>query len=269
MAVIPAKVAGVKELVLCTPPAKDGKLNPYLLSGASFLGVDEIYRIGGAQAISAMALGTETIPKVDKIVGPGSLYVTSAKKLLYGEVDIDLLAGPSEIVIFADKNANPSFISSDLSAQAEHRDGFSLLITTSPSLLSKLYKSAPGYAILLKKREQAVDLINEIAPEHIQIMSERPEEFAKNIKNSGAIFIGDYSPATIGDYWAGPSHILPTLGTATSFSGVSPFTFLRSYSIISWRRERFLKEADDILAIANLEGLFKHAESIKIRKAKL
>jgi len=266
MTVIPAKVAGVSRIILASPPGKDGKVNPYILAIASLWGVKEFYKIGGAQAIAALALGTETIPRVDKIIGPGNKFVTTAKRLLFGQVGIDLLAGPSEVLILADKTANPSFVETDLSAQSEHPGGLAILITDSAVLARRMEKNVKnGYLLLVKNKDEMIKLANKIAPEHLQIMTEEPEKIAKKIKNSGAVFLGNYSPAVIGDYLAGPSHVLPTGGSAKFFSGLSTTDFLRSFSIISWRKKEVKKWGKTIEKLAEIEGLPYHAKSIRIR----
>jgi len=266
MTVIPAKVAGVKRIILTSPPRKNGKIDPCILAIASLCGVKEIYKIGGAQAIAALALGTKSIPRVDKIIGPGNQYVTTAKRLLFGYVDIDLLAGPSEVLILADKSAKPLFVETDLLAQSEHNGGLAILVTNSITLLKRVEKKVKsGYAILLKNKKEMIETANRIAPEHLQIMMEEPEKIAQKIKNSGAIFLGNYSPAAIGDYLAGPSHTLPTGGSARFFSGLSAFSFLKGFSIICWKKEEIKKLGRVIEKLAKIEGLSEHAKSVRIR----
>ena len=267
MTVIPAKVAGVKRIILVSPPQRDGKINPYILATASLCGIKEIYKIGGAQAIAALALGTETIPKVDKIIGPGNRYVTTAERLLFGYVGIDLLPGPSEVVILADETAKASFVESDLLAQSEHLRGLAILITNVEALAKRVEKNVKnGYSILVKEEREMIELANRIAPEHLQIMTRSPEKIAKRIKNSGAIFLGNYSPVAIGDYLAGPSHVLPTGGSAKFFSGLSVASFLRKFSIISWKKKELEKRGKEIEKLAKIEGLPYHTKSIKIRE---
>ena len=269
MTVIPAKVAGVKRIILTSPPRKNGKVDPYILATAYLCGVKEIYKIGGAQAIAALALGTKTIPRVDKIIGPGNQYVTTAKRLLFGYTDIDLLAGPSEVLILADKSARASFVETDLLAQSEHKGGLAILVTNSITLLKKVEKKVKGgYAILLKNKKDIIETANRIAPEHLQIMMEKPEKIAQKIKNSGAIFLGNYSPVAIGDYVAGPSHTLPTGGSSQFFSGLSTLSFLKGFSIIHWKKREIKKFGGLIEKLAKIEGLPQHAKSIKIRGGK-
>ena len=285
MAGIPAKIAGVEKIVMVSPPQRNGKLSPYILMAADSVRIKEIYKAGGAQAIAALAYGTETIPKVDKIVGPGNIYVTLAKKLVYGEVDIDILAGPSEILIIADETANPSFIASDLIAQAEHdRLSWPLLITTSLKLARKVEQEIEeqikplkrkeiintslknnGALIVTKDLKEAVDLTNKIAPEHLEIVTKNPREVAKKIKNAGAIFLGPYSSESVGDYIAGPNHILPTSGTARFSSPLGVRDFFKSSHIISYSKEALKREAKEIIELARREGLESHAKAIKIR----
>ncbi len=269
MTVIPAKVAGVKRIILTSPPRKNGKIDPYILAAASLCGVKEIYKIGGAQAIAALALGTKTIPRVDKIIGPGNQYVTTAKRLLFGYVDIDLLAGPSEVLILADKSANPLFVETDLLAQSEHNGGMAILVTNSITLLKRVEKKVKkGYAVFLKNKKEMIEFANRIAPEHLQIMMEEPEKIAQKIKNSGAVFLGNYSPVAIGDYLAGPSHTLPTGGSARFFSGLSTLSFLKGFSVICWKKGEIKKLGGLIEKLAKIEGLPEHAKSVKIRGEK-
>jgi histidinol dehydrogenase len=220
MTVLPAKIAGVKKIVLMSPPDIRGNINPHILVVANLLKVDEIYRVGGAQGIAALAYGTKTIPRVDKIVGPGNIYVTEAKRQLFGYVDIDMLAGPTELVILANRHSDPKFIIADLKAQAEHAGGLAILITNSKALAKEVKSDLDninGFIILTKNMEQAVDVANKIAPEHLEILVNNPNRLVKQIKNAGAIFLGPYSPTAVGDYVAGPSHVLPTGGTARFF----------------------------------------------------
>ncbi|MBI3313869.1 MAG: histidinol dehydrogenase [Candidatus Omnitrophica bacterium] len=267
MSVIPAKVAGVKEIVICTPPNRDtGEIDPHILIVANLLGVNEIYRVGGAQAIGAMAFGTRTIRKVDKIVGPGNPYVTEAKRQVYGFVDIDMVAGPSEVAIVADASANPDYVTCDLLAQAEHFGGIAYLITHSKKLIDAIRKRVDnGYIIQVKSIAEACEVANEIAPEHLELMVEEPEKILKNIKHAGAIFLGPFSPAVVGDYVAGPSHVLPTGGTARYFSPLSASTFIKSSQIISYTKEALLKTREHIQKLTEMEGLVLHRISMEAR----
>ncbi len=267
MTVIPAKVAGVKEIALCSPPNRDtGEIDPHILVVANLLGVNEIYRVGGAQAIGAMAFGTRTVPKVDKIVGPGNPYVTEAKRQVYGFVDIDMVAGPSEIAIIADAAADPDYVTCDLLAQAEHHGGIAYLVTPSKKLVEILRKRVDsGLIIQVKSLQEACEVANEIAPEHLEIMTEEPEKWAKNIKNVGAIFLGPYSPAVVGDYTAGPSHVLPTGGTARYYSPLSASTFIKSTQVISYSKEALLKAREHIQKLTDMEGLVLHRISLEVR----
>ena len=266
MSVLPAKMAGVKRVVLVTPPDKNGRINPHILVVANLLKVSEIYRVGGAQAIAALAFGTKTIPKVDKIVGPGNAYVTEAKRQLFGYVDIDMLAGPTELVVIANRYSNPDFVLADLKAQAEHLKGLSILITTSKSLIKQVKNQvSSGYIILVKNLEQAIEVANKIAPEHLEILTNNPLKIVKKIKHAGAIFLGPYSPAAVGDYVAGPSHVLPTSGTARFFSGLGIEDFIKSNHIISYSRKALEKVRQPLEKIAGIEGLKEHLESVRAR----
>jgi len=266
MTVLPARVAGVKSIVLVTPPNKYQSVDPHILAVANLLKVDEIYKVGGAQAIAALAFGTKTIPKVDKIVGPGNAYVTEAKRQVFGYVDIDMIAGPSEVVIIANRSTNPLFAMKDLEAQSEHFGGLSILVTTSKPLAKTLKKEVgSGYIILAKNLDEACDIVNRLAPEHLQIMVKNPQKCLKKIKNAGAIFLGQYTPTAIGDYVAGPSHVLPTGGTARFFSGLGIDDFVKSSHIISYSKKALEKAKKSIDKISKLEGLTKHMESIKVR----
>ncbi len=266
MTVIPAKVAGVKRIVLTTPPDKNGMVNPFILAVANLLKVNEIYRVGGAQAIAALAFGTKTISRVDKIIGPGNMYVTEAKRQLFGYVDIDMLAGPSELVIIANRHSNPDYVSADLEAQAEHLEGLVILITTSKKLVRQVRRKGPkGYIIYAKNMDEAVEIANKIAPEHLQILTNNPASVAKKIVNAGAVFLGPYSPTAIGDYVAGPSHVLPTLGTSRFFSGLSVLDFVKRTHLISYSKKALEKICDPLDKVATLEGLVKHSESVKAR----
>ncbi len=264
-----AQVAGVKGIVVSTPPGRDGSINPYLLGAVSLLGLNEVYRVGGAQAISALAFGTETIPKVQKIIGPGNRYVISAKRQLFGQIGIEMLPGPSEVVVLADGSSQVSFIISDLKAQAEHVEGISVLLTTSMSLAKKVEKEArDSYIIVTKTIEEAIRLINRIAPEHLEIMVRRPEKILKKITSAGTIFIGPWTPTAVGDYIAGPSHILPTGGTAKFSSGLGVDDFRRRSNIISYSSEQLKKVAEAVTRLAEVEGMGAHANSIRVRMGK-
>jgi histidinol dehydrogenase len=268
MTVLPAKIAGVKKIALISPPDKNGFINPHILVVADLLKVDEIYRAGGAQAIGALAFGTKTIPRVDKIVGPGNVYVSEAKRQVYGYVDIDMIAGPTELVIIANRHSDPKFITADLGAQAEHAKGLAILITNSKGLAKEIKSQlgdSNGYIILTKNLEQAVEAANKIAPEHLEILVNNPQRIMKGIKNAGAIFLGPYSPTAVGDYVAGPSHVLPTQGTARFFSGLSVFDFLKSSHIISYSKKALEKVKEPLEKIASIEGMDKHLDSVKIR----
>jgi len=230
------------------------------------LKVNEIYKLGGAQAVTGMAMGTKTIPKVDKIIGPGNMYVTEAKRQLFGYVDIDMLAGPTELVILANRHSNPDFIVADLEAQMEHIGGLGILITTSKQLIKVIRKRvSKGYIVYAKNMDEAVTIANRIAPEHLQILTNNPRSVAKKIKNAGAIFLGPYSPTALGDYAAGPSHVLPTLGTARFFSGLCVRDFLKTSHVISYSKKALEKIKDPLEKVAQIEGLQKHADSVKIR----
>lgn len=285
MNVLPAKVAGVDRIVMCTPPGKDGKVYPSTLVAAKEAGVDEIYKVGGAQAIAAMAFGTESVPKVDKIVGPGNIYVALAKKAVFGYVSIDSIAGPSEILVLADETANPRYVAADLLSQAEHDEMASaILITTSQKLAEKvsaeidqfvaelsrkeiIQKSLDnyGYILVADNMEEAIDTVNAIASEHMEIVTADPFHVMTKIRNAGAIFIGEYSSEPLGDYFAGPNHVLPTNGTAKFFSALSVDDFIKKASIISYSREALEKVHKDIEQFAECEKLTAHANSIRVR----
>lgn len=266
MSVIPALVAGVKEVVLISPPTKDKSINPFILAIASLLKIKEIYRVGGAQGIAALGYGTKTIKKVDKIVGPGNEFVTEAKRQLYGLVDIDMLAGPSEVVILASKDANIDYIIADLEAQMEHHNGIGIVITNSRKIIRELRKKKiAGFALRVKNLDQASYAVNRIAPEHLEILTKKPSSLIKKIKNAGAIFLGENSPVALGDYTAGPSHILPTGGTARFSSALSLRGFLKEVHIISYSKRALQEEAAILEKIASLEGMNKHIESVKKR----
>lgn len=266
MTVLPAKIAGVKKIIMCTPPNKFGSVDPHILITANLLNVNEIYKAGGAQAIAAMALGTKTIPKVDKIVGPGNLYVTEAKRQVYGYCDIDMLAGPSEVVIIANQYSNPDYVIADLNAQSEHLMGLSVLVTTSKRFAKYIKKEvADGYIVIVKNIDEAAEVVNRLAPEHLQILVKSPKRVERKIRNAGAIFLGPYSPAAVGDYIAGPSHVLPTGGSARFSSGLNVCDFIKSSHIISYSKKALEKVNDAVQMIATIEGLGKHLESIKVR----
>lgn len=285
MNVLPAKVAGVDRIIMCTPPGKDGKVYPSTLVTAHEAGVDEIYKVGGAQAIAAMAFGTESVPKVDKIVGPGNVYVALAKKAVFGYVSIDSIAGPSEILVLADETANPRYVAADLLSQAEHDEMASaILITTSEELAQKvsaevdqfvaelsrkeiIQKSLDnyGYILVADNMDDAIDAVNEIASEHMEIVTKDPFHIMTRIRNAGAIFIGEYSSEPLGDYFAGPNHVLPTNGTAKFFSPLSVDDFIKKSSIISYSREALEKVHEDIEQFAECEKLTAHANSVRVR----
>lgn len=285
MNVIPAKVAGVKRIIMTTPAGADGKVNPGTLVAAQIAGVDEIYKVGGAQAIAAMAFGTESIPKVDKITGPGNIFVALAKKACFGYVSIDSIAGPSEILVIADESANPRYVAADLLSQAEHDElASAILITTSEALADQvsveienflkelsreeiIRKSLDnyGYQLIADSMEDAIDAANAIASEHLEILTKDPYQVMTKIENAGAIFLGEYSSEPLGDYYAGPNHILPTNGTARFFSPLNVDDFMKKTSIISYSREALEKAHKDIELFAKQEGLTAHANSIHVR----
>lgn len=285
MNVIPAKVAGVEEIVMVTPPGKDGKVNPNTLIAANEAGVDKIYKVGGAQAIGALAYGTESINKVDKIVGPGNIFVALAKKAVFGFVSIDSIAGPSEILVLADETANPKYVAADLLSQAEHDElASAILVTTSEDLANEvsnwidkfvnelsrtdiMKKSLEnyGYILVADSMKDAIDATNEIASEHLEILTKNPFDTMTRIKNAGAIFLGEYSSEPLGDYFAGPNHVLPTNGTAKFFSPLGVDDFIKKSSIISYSREALEKVHTDIEQFAECEQLTAHANSIKVR----
>ncbi|MBS5063747.1 MAG: histidinol dehydrogenase [Hungatella hathewayi] len=285
MNIIPAEVAGVKHIVMVTPPGKDGKVNPVTLTAAHLAGATEVYKVGGAQAVAALAFGTESIPRVNKIVGPGNIFVALAKKAVYGHVSIDSIAGPSEILVLADETANPRFVAADLLSQAEHDElASAILVTTSMELAEKvsaqvdefvkelsrkeiLEKSLEnfGYILVADNMEDAIDTANEIASEHLEIVTKNPFEVMTKIQNAGAIFIGEYSSEPLGDYFAGPNHVLPTNGTAKFFSPLGVDDFIKKSSIIYYSREALEPVHKDIIAFAEAEQLTAHANSIKVR----
>ena len=267
MTALPAKIAGVKELVLVTPPQREtGEINPQILVVANLLGIKEIYRVGGAQAIAALAFGTRTIPKVDKIVGPGNSYVTEAKRQVYGFVDIDMVAGPSEICILADSSVDPNYVTCDLLAQTEHNGGLGILVTNSKKMIEAIRKRVePGFIISVDSLEEGCDVINEIAPEHLEIMTKNPNKYLRFIRHAGAIFIGPYSPAVVGDYMAGPSHVLPTNGTARYFSPLSSSTFVKNFQVIHYTKEGLNRVRDYVRKLTEIEGLVLHRISLEAR----
>ena len=285
MNIVPAKVAGVEEIVMTTPPGKDGKVNPTTLVAAKEAGADVIYKVGGAQAIAALAYGTESIPKVDKIVGPGNIYVALAKKAVYGHVSIDSIAGPSEILIIADDTANPRYVAADLLSQAEHDEMASaILVTTSRRLAEEVSKEAEqfvaqlsrkeilqksldnyGYILIAETLDDAIDAANEIASEHLEIVTANAFEVMMKVRNAGAIFIGEYSSEPLGDYFAGPNHVLPTNGTAKFFSPLSVDDFIKKSSIIYYSKDALRPVHEDIIRFAEAEQLTAHANSIRVR----
>lgn len=285
MNVLPAKVAGVSRIIMTTPPGADGKVNPGTLAAADIAGVNEIYKVGGAQAIAAMAFGTESIPRVDKITGPGNIFVALAKKACFGYVSIDSIAGPSEILVLADETANPRYVAADLLSQAEHDEMASaILITTSRELAKQVSEQVEqftkelsrkaiiekslenyGYILVASNMDEAIDAANEIASEHLEILTQNPYETMTKIKNAGAIFLGEYSSEPLGDYFAGPNHILPTNGTARFFSPLNVDDFLKKTSIISYSGDALREVHKDIELFAEKEGLTAHANSIKVR----
>ncbi|MCQ2495045.1 MAG: histidinol dehydrogenase [Lachnospiraceae bacterium] len=285
MNVIPAKVAGVDEIIMCTPPGADGKVYEGTLVAAKEAGVDRVYKIGGAQAIAAMAYGTESIPKVDKIVGPGNIYVALAKRRVYGNVSIDSIAGPSEILVLADETANPRYVAADLLSQAEHDElASAILITTSEALAKQVSEEVDkftavlsrkaiiekslenyGYILVADTMDDAIDAVNEIASEHLEVLTANPFNELAKIRNAGAIFLGQYSSEPLGDYFAGPNHILPTNGTAKFFSALSVDDFVKKSSVISFSREALEAVHNDIERFAKAEGLTAHANSVAVR----
>lgn len=285
MNIIPAEVAGVERIVMVTPPGKDGKVNPVTLAAAHIAGATEVYKVGGAQAIAALAFGTESIPRVNKIVGPGNIYVALAKKAVYGHVSIDSIAGPSEILVIADETANPRFVAADLLSQAEHDElASAILVTTSQELAQKVSKEIEeflktlsrreilekslnnyGYLLVVDTLEDAIDTANEIASEHLEIVTKNPFEVMTKIKNAGAIFIGEYSSEPLGDYFAGPNHVLPTNGTAKFFSPLGVDDYIKKSSIIYYSKEALEPIHKDIIQFAESEQLTAHANSIRVR----
>lgn len=285
MNAVPAKIAGVKEIIMVTPPRKDGTPNPDIMVAAGLCGVDRVFLSGGAQAIAALAYGTEEIPKVDKIVGPGNIYVTTAKKLLYGIVDIDMIAGPSEVLVMADETADPKYVAADLMSQAEHDVlASSILVTTSPTLAEQVQAEVNrqvqtlsrkeiieksmneyGAVLLCNTREEAVALANQVAPEHLEVLMENPMELLGVLDNAGSIFLGPYASEPLGDYYAGPNHVLPTSGTARFFSPLGVQSFTKRSSFTYYTRDALAAAKDDIVRIAKKEGLTAHANAITVR----
>lgn len=285
MNAVPAKIAGVKEIVMVTPPGSECNPNPYIMAAAAIAGVDRVFLCGGAQAVAALAYGTEKIPKVDKIVGPGNIFVATAKRLLYGVVDIDMVAGPSEILIVADKSAKPSFLAADLMSQAEHdKMASAILLTTSETVARATVKEIErqikylerqeiiersledyGEIIVCENIEQAIKFANELAPEHLEMCVEEPLKYIGMIDNAGSVFLGNWSPEPLGDYYAGPNHVLPTSGTARFFSPLSVDSFIKKSSFIYYTQKELEKAKDDIINLAETEGLTAHANSIKVR----
>lgn len=285
MNAIPAKIAGVEEIVMVTPPLKNGKANPDILVAAALCGVDRVFLLGGAQAVAALAYGTESVPKVDKIVGPGNIFVATAKKLLFGEVDIDMIAGPSEILILADETANPSYLAADLMSQAEHdRLASAILVTISEQVARETIKELAEQVQTLSRKEiieeslanygaificdtveQAVDMANDLAPEHLEVMMKDPMQYIGKLDNAGSVFLGQYSPEPLGDYYAGPNHVLPTSGTARFFSPLGVDAFIKKSSYICYTEQALRGAKDDIILLAEKERLTAHANSIRVR----
>ncbi len=285
MDVIPAAVAGVERIVFCTPPQKNGKIAPVILAAAKIAGASEIYKVGGAQAIAAMAYGTDTIPRVDKICGPGNIYVNTAKRLVYGQVDIDMFAGPSEILIIADESANPEFVAADMLSQAEHdKIASAIVLTTSKELADKVYeacdrrsekslrkeileKSLSGYCAIINcdSIDTAIKFSEEIAPEHMELCVSNPDEVLPKINNAGAVFIGNWTPEPLGDYFAGPNHTLPTSGTARFFSPLNTGDFYKKMSVLRFNEESLRDMYQDVAKFADSEGLECHASAVRVR----
>lgn len=285
MNVIPAKVAGVKEIIMVTPPSKDGGINKYIAVAAKIAGVDKIYKVGGAQAIGALAYGTETISRVDKIVGPGNIFVAIAKRLVFGKVDIDMIAGPSEILVIADESAEAKYIAADLMSQAEHdKLASSILVTTSMELYKNVEKELKGQieglerkdiikeslknygiAIVCKDLDECIEISNILAPEHLEIMTDNPIKLLDNVKNAGSVFLGKYSPEPVGDYFGGTNHVLPTNGTARFFSPLSVNSFIKKSSYLHYTDKALRKHGEKIILLSEKEGLTAHANSVKVR----
>lgn len=285
MNAIPAKIAGVEEIIMVTPPRKDGTANPDILAAAKIAGVDRVFLMGGAQAVAALAYGTETVPQVDKIVGPGNIFVATAKKLLFGTVDIDMIAGPSEILIVADESADPKFLAADLMSQAEHdKLASAILLTTSADIANKTATELERQMQMLSRREiieqsiddfgaiivcanidEAIDFANELAPEHLEMAVKNPMECIGRVDNAGSVFLGYFAPEPLGDYFAGPNHVLPTGGTARFFSPLSVDSFVKKSSFIYYTEDALREAKDDIVKLAETEGLTAHANSVKVR----
>ncbi len=285
MNVIPAKAAGVPRVVLCTPPRADGTITPVILAAAHIAGTDEIYKVGGAQAIAAMAYGTPSIPRVDKICGPGNIYVNTAKRLVFGQVDIDMFAGPSEILIVADDTANPEFVAADMLSQAEHDTiASAILLTTSSKLADAVFEAIDRRSELLERRDillksiadycvivsvpdidTAIDFANELAPEHLELCIREPKEYVSRIQNAGAIFLGNYTPEPLGDYFAGPNHTLPTSGTARFFSPLNTGDFVKKMSVLCYNEASLRECYKDVALFADAEGLTGHAAAVRVR----
>ena len=288
MNIIPANVAGVEEIIMTTPSSAEGKINPTTIVAADIAGVHKIYKAGGAQAVAALAFGTESIPKVDKIVGPGNIFVALAKKTVYGHVSIDSVAGPSEILVLADETANPRYVAADLLSQAEHDElASAILVTTSRELAEQVSKEVDtfvaslsrkeiiskslenyGYLLIADNMDEAIDVVNEIASEHLEIITKNPFDTMTRVKNAGAMFLGEYSSEPLGDYFAGPNHVLPTNGTAKFFSPLSVDDFIKKSSVISYSREALEEAHEDIIKFAKAEHLTAHANSIAVRFGK-
>ncbi len=285
MNAVPAKVAGVERIIMATPPGRDGKIDPGVLVAAQEAGVSEIYKMGGAQAVAAMVFGTQTVPKVDKVFGPGNIYVSTAKRLVYGYCDIDMFAGPSEITVVADDSANPAYVAADLLSQAEH-DVLSASILVTPSeklaaaVISEIEKQAGrlarksildrsltdyGAAVIVNNLDEAMDIVNRIAPEHLELSIEEPFSWLSYVRNAGAIFLGHWSPEPLGDYFAGPNHVLPTGGTARFFSPLNVSDYMKKSSVISYTRQALEKACEDVVHFAEYEGLDGHANAVKVR----
>lgn len=285
MNIIPAKVAGVKEIIMVTPPGKDGGINPYIGVAAKIAGVDKVYKVGGAQAIAALASGTETIPKVDKIVGPGNIFVAVAKKLVYGKVDIDMIAGPSEILVIADESANPRYIAADLMSQAEHdKLASSILVTTSEKIYKEVEEElakqietlerkeiiaesliSNGKVIICESIDECIEVSNKVAPEHLEIATNNAMELLGKVKHAGSVFLGHNTPEPIGDYFGGTNHVLPTNGTARFFSALSVDNFIKKSSFLYYSEEAIKADGEKVINIADNEGLTAHANSVKVR----
>ena len=285
MNVIPAQVAGVPEIIICSPPDAEGRVNPFVLAAADLLGISRVYRLGGAQAIAAMAYGTRTIPRVDVIAGPGNIYVATAKRLLYGEVGIDMVAGPSEILVIADESARPEFVAADLLSQAEHDElASSILLTDCAPLARRVGQELRrrlrhlsrreiarrswddyGAVIVTRDIEEAIDIANKIAPEHLELALRDPQRFLPKVRNAGAIFLGHYTPEPIGDYLAGPNHVLPTGGSARFASPLGVDDFVKKTSVIGYSQKALRKQAPIASRLARMEGLYAHLNAIKQR----